>query len=83
MRMACDRRHPLRPARHAGNARCRTVTGRSRRLSGMALVRIANFNLHQEPIECRPQEAVRAAVDRCIEQLAIGGFRLPGDAGHQ
>ena len=83
LRMACDGRHLPQPARHAGNARGRTVTGRYRRLSGMALVRNANFNRHQEPIECRPQEAVRAPVDRCIEQLAIGDFRLPGDAGHQ
>lgn len=83
LRMARDGRHLPQPARHAGNARCRTVTGRYRRLSGMALVRSANFNLHQEPIECCPQEAARTLVDRRIDQPALGNFRVPGDTGNQ
>ncbi len=83
VRMTCDGRHLPQPARHAGNVRCRTVTGRYRRLSGMTLVLNANFNLHQEPVKCGPQEAARTLVDRRIDQPAIGDFRGPGDTGNQ
>ena len=83
VRMACDGRHLPQPARHAGNARCRTVTGRYRRLSGMALVLNSSFYRPQEPIEYRPHEAARTLVDRRIDKPALGNLRVPGDAGHQ
>lgn len=45
-----------------------------RQRSGIPLVLNTSFNVHEEPIVCRPEEAVRALVDDRIDCLAIGDF---------
>ncbi len=43
-------------------------------LSGIPLVLNTSFNVHEEPIVCAPQEAVRALVDRRVDCLGIGSW---------
>ncbi len=47
---------------------------RYRQLSGIPLVLNTSFNVHEEPIVCRPAEAIEALVDNRIDALAIGAF---------
>jgi carbamoyltransferase len=47
-------------------------------LSGNPLVLNTSFNVHEEPIVCAPPEAVRALVDRRIDDLAIGPYWAAG-----
>lgn len=45
-----------------------------RQRSGIPLVLNTSFNVHEEPIVCRPEEAVRALAEDRIDCLAIGDF---------
>ena len=45
-----------------------------RRLSGIPLVLNTSFNVHEEPIVCFPQNAVRALVDNRVDALALGSW---------
>lgn len=49
-----------------------------RELSGIPLVLNTSFNAHEEPIVCRPAEAIRALVESRIDCLAIGSFWVGG-----
>jgi carbamoyltransferase len=51
---------------------------RYRDLSGIPLVLNTSFNVHEEPIVCRPEEAVQAFVDKRVDRLAIGSFWVGG-----
>ncbi len=44
------------------------------RLTGLSVLVNTSFNLHEEPIVCRPEEAVRAFVEAKLDVLAIGPF---------
>ena len=44
------------------------------RLSGIPCLINTSFNMHEEPIVCTPQDAVRAFLDGRLDGLAIGGF---------
>jgi carbamoyltransferase len=43
-------------------------------LAGVPLVLNTSFNVHEEPIVCRPEEAIRAVLEKRIDRLAIGPF---------
>lgn len=45
-------------------------------MSGIPLVLNTSFNVHEEPIVCAPEEAIKAFVEKRIECLAIGHFWL-------
>jgi carbamoyltransferase len=45
-----------------------------RKLSGVPTLINTSFNMHEEPIVCTPQDAVRAFLDGDIDVLAVGGF---------
>jgi carbamoyltransferase len=45
-----------------------------RKLSDVPTLINTSFNMHEEPIVCSPQDAVRAFLDGDIDVLAIGGF---------
>ncbi|HEU4367076.1 MAG TPA: carbamoyltransferase C-terminal domain-containing protein [Methylomirabilota bacterium] len=49
-----------------------------RDLSGIPLVLNTSFNAHEEPIVCRPAEAIRTLVENRIDRLAIGPFWVDG-----
>ena len=44
------------------------------KLSGIPCLINTSFNMHEEPIVCTPQDAVRAFLDGRLDGLAIGGF---------
>lgn len=44
------------------------------RLTGLPLVINTSFNVHEEPIVCRPEEGIRALQTGMIDVLAIGPF---------
>jgi len=45
-----------------------------KRLTGVSSIVNTSFNIHEEPIVCTPQEAVRAFQDGHLDVLAIGPF---------
>ena len=49
-------------------------------LSGIPLVLNTSFNVHEEPIVCRPAEAVQALIEGRVDCLAIGPFWATGAA---
>jgi carbamoyltransferase len=44
------------------------------KLSGVPCLINTSFNMHEEPIVCSPDDAVRAFLDGCLDYLAIGPF---------
>ncbi len=44
------------------------------KLSGLSSLINTSFNMHEEPIVCTPQDAVRAFLDGRLDALAIGSF---------
>jgi carbamoyltransferase len=50
------------------------------RLSGIPLVLNTSFNVHEEPIVCAPQEAIRAFSEKRVDCLGIGSFWLEHQA---
>lgn len=51
---------------------------RYERMSGIPLVLNTSFNVHEEPIVCAPQDAVRAFVERRVDCLGIGPWWADG-----
>jgi carbamoyltransferase len=49
---------------------------RYRQLSGIPLVLNTSFNVHEEPIVCGPEDAIRAFLDDRVDCLALGPFWL-------
>ena len=45
-------------------------------MSGIPLVLNTSFNVHEEPIVCKPQEAIKAFIEERVDCLAIGPFWL-------
>jgi len=43
-------------------------------LSGIPLVLNTSFNVHEEPIVCAPDEAIRALAERRVDCLAVGDY---------
>ena len=48
-----------------------------RKLTGLATIINTSFNMHEEPIVCSPQDAVRAFSLGQLDYLAIGDFLVP------
>ena len=44
------------------------------KLSGFSSLINTSFNMHEEPIVCTPEDAIRAFLDGRLDGLAIGGF---------
>lgn len=58
------------------NPRYHQLIERYRQLSGIPLVLNTSFNVHEEPIVCRPEEAIRAFEEKRVDCLAVGNFWL-------
>jgi carbamoyltransferase len=48
-----------------------------RRITGIATVINTSFNMHEEPIVCSPEDALRAFLQGHLDYLAIGDFLVP------
>jgi carbamoyltransferase len=46
-------------------------------LTGVPAMINTSFNMHEEPIACSPQDAIRAFLQGNIDYLAIGSFLVP------
>ncbi len=51
------------------------------RLSGIPLILNTSFNVHEEPIICKPAEAIKALQDRRIDALMIENFLVVLEQG--
>ena len=51
------------------------------RLTGLPSVINTSFNMHEEPIVCTPEDAIRAFLDGRLEYLAMGRFVIPNPSG--
>lgn len=56
------------------NSRYHQLISAYHRMSGIPLVLNTSFNVHEEPIVCKPDEAIRAFVDRRVDCLGVGNF---------
>ena len=56
------------------NSRYHQLISAYYRISGIPLVLNTSFNVHEEPIVCKPEEAIRAFVDRRVDCLGVGNF---------
>jgi carbamoyltransferase len=45
-----------------------------KKLTGLSVLINTSFNMHEEPIVCSPEDAVRAFLDGRIDMLAIGNY---------
>jgi len=52
-----------------------------RKLSGIPSVVNTSYNMHEEPIVCSPNDAVRAFLQSGLDYLAIGPFWVKGTGG--
>lgn len=59
------------------NASFHRVLKRYFELTGVPVLINTSFNMHEEPIVCSPEDAVRAFLLGRIDYLAIGGFLVP------
>jgi carbamoyltransferase len=50
-----------------------------RKLTGLPSLINTSFNMHEEPIVCTPQDALRSFQMGHLDYLAIGGFLVPHD----
>jgi carbamoyltransferase len=50
-----------------------------RKLSGIPSVVNTSYNMHEEPIVCSPNDAIRAFLRSGLDILAIGPFWVKGD----
>ena len=57
------------------------ILNRFFQLSGVPLLVNTSFNMHEEPIECTPDDAIRSYRAGKLDNLAIGHFLL-GDPPH-
>ena len=49
-----------------------------RKMTGLPCVVNTSFNMHEEPIVCTPNDALRAFRDGSLDYLAIGKFLVKG-----
>jgi carbamoyltransferase len=48
------------------------------KLTGLPIIVNTSFNMHEEPIVCTPDDAVRAFLEGSVDYLAIGNFIVEG-----
>lgn len=58
----------------ADNPSCYEIVKEFKRLTGLSCMVNTSFNIHEEPIVCTPQDAIRAFQDGHLDFLAIGPF---------
>ena len=46
------------------------------RITGLPIFVNTSFNMHEEPVVCTPDDALRSFLDRSVDHLAIGSFLL-------
>jgi carbamoyltransferase len=51
--------------------------------TGIPTVINTSFNMHEEPIVCSPDDAIRAFLQGNLDYLAIGTFLVPHPSGRQ
>jgi carbamoyltransferase len=54
-----------------------------KKLTGIPSVINTSFNMHEEPIVCSPDDAIRAFLQGNLDYLAIGDFLVPHPSGRQ
>ena len=59
------------------NASYYRIIDEFRKLTGIPTVINTSFNMHEEPIVCTPQDAIRAFRQGRLDYLAIGDFLVP------
>ncbi len=50
------------------------ILERYEELTGVPLLVNTSFNMHEEPIVCTPEDAIRAFLSSRLDRLAIGPF---------
>ena len=58
-----------------------TIIDEYRRRTGLPAIINTSFNMHEEPIVCSPQDAVRAFLKSRLDYLALGPFLAVGPVG--
>jgi len=58
-----------------------TIIDEYRRRTGLPAIINTSFNMHEEPIVCSPQDAVRAFLESQLDYLAMGPFLAVGPVG--
>jgi carbamoyltransferase len=53
-----------------------TIVDEYRKITGLPSVINTSFNMHEEPIVCTPEDAIRAFKDGHLDYLAIGNYLL-------
>jgi carbamoyltransferase len=67
-----------------GSPRFAAILAEYERLTGVASVINTSFNIHEEPIVCTPQDALRAFATASLDTLALGPYLVtrPGVSTH-
>lgn len=60
--------------RKEDNPRFYKIIDSFKKLTNIPLVINTSFNQHNEPIVCKPDEAIAALLNNCIDALAIGNY---------
>ena len=69
--------------RQAVNPKYHSLISEYERLSGIPLVLNTSFNVHEEPIVCAPNEAIRALSEGRVDCLAVGSWWAEGPTKHE
>ncbi len=62
---------------HESNPSFHRIISEYYQLSGIPSVINTSFNMHEEPIVCTPDDAIRAFLQGNLDYLAIGPFLVP------
>ena len=64
-----------------GNPSFHRILTEYHRLTGIPCVINTSFNMHEEPIVCSPDDAIRAFLQGNLDYLAIGSMLVPNPGG--
>ncbi len=62
------------------NPSCHRILAEYHRLTGIPTLINTSFNMHEEPIVCTPDDAVKGFIDSRLDYLAMGEFLAQGPA---
>jgi len=48
------------------------------KITGIPIIVNTSFNMHEEPIVCTPEDAIRAFLDGSVDYLALGNYLIKG-----
>lgn len=60
--------------RKESNPKYHALISEYKKLTGIPLVINTSYNVHEEPIVCRPEEAIKSLVSGVVDALAIGDY---------